>query len=305
MSADALNQRLQQYLAHLRDERRLSALTCQHYARDLVAFASAIENQGIADWQRVDAEHVREHIAAGHRRGLAPRSLQRVLSSIRGFYRYLQREGLARHDPAADISAPRQHRRLPATLDVDTTARLLDAPADAPNVPDSLALRDRALFELVYSAGLRLAEVASLDAADLAGTPEAIRVVGKGAKTRMVPVGRSAREAISAWLNVRNQVARVNESALFVSRRGRRLSHRSIQQRLNQLAQQRGLNQPVHPHMLRHAFATHLLESSGDLRAVQELLGHADISTTQIYTHLDFQHLAEVYDKAHPRARRK
>jgi len=165
--------------------------------------------------------------------------------------------------------------------------------------------RDRALFELVYGSGLRLAEVAALDAADLAASPAELRITGKGARTRIVPVGRQANQAVAEWLQVRDQMAAADEPALFVSRRGRRLSHRAIQQRLKALAAERGLEQSVHPHMLRHAFATHLLESSGDLRAVQELLGHADISTTQIYTHLDFQHLAEVYDRAHPRARRK
>lgn len=304
MSTSALADSLQRYLAHLRDERRLSALTCQHYARDLEALAGWLTELDIGDWTNVTAEHIRGWIAQGHRRGLSPRSLQRRLSAVRGLYRYLQREGRARIDPAADISAPKQRRRLPRTLDVDATAQLLNAPADA-SQDDPIQQRDRAVFELVYSSGLRLAEVAALDAADLAGAPAELRITGKGARTRIVPVGRQANRAVSAWLRVRDQIAAADETALFVSQRGRRLSHRAIQQRLKALAAQRGLEQSVNPHMLRHAFATHLLESSGDLRAVQELLGHADISTTQIYTHLDFQHLAEVYDRAHPRARRK
>jgi len=305
LSAAALEPALQRYLAHLRDERRLATLTCAHYARDLSALANHLAASGLSDWAAVDNQHIRQYLAREHRRGLSPRSLQRVLSSIRGLYRYLQREGLAQRDPAADMSAPRAHQRLPRTLDVDATARLLDAPANAAQPADPLALRDRALFELVYSAGLRLAEAAALNVHDLAGDPDSLRVLGKGAKTRVVPIGRAARSALIAWRQQRPSIAKANEPALFVSRRGTRLSHRAIQRRLHGLARERGLDQPVNPHMLRHAFATHLLESSGDLRAVQELLGHADISSTQIYAHLDFQHLAEVYDKAHPRARRK
>jgi len=304
LSAPALADSLQPYLTHLRDERRLSALTCQHYARDLEAFARWLTDLGVHDFSTVTAEQVRSWIAQGHRRGLSPRSLQRRLSAVRGLYRYLQREGRAKIDPAADISAPKQRRRLPRTLDVDATAQLLNAPDNAEG-DEPMQRRDRALFELVYGSGLRLAEVAALDAADLAASPAELRITGKGARTRIVPVGRQANQAVAEWLQVRDQMAAADEPALFVSRRGRRLSHRAIQQRLKALAAERGLEQSVHPHMLRHAFATHLLESSGDLRAVQELLGHADISTTQIYTHLDFQHLAEVYDRAHPRARRK
>ena len=304
MSQPPLEAAVADYLAHLRDERRLADLTRRHYRRDLDGLMASLTAQGLTDWRQVTAAMIRDWIARGHRQGLAPRSLQRALAAVRGLYRYLQREGRADFDPAADIRAPKQRRRLPDTLDVDQTAQLLDAPAN-PGADDPLAIRDQALFELVYGAGLRLAEVASLEAADLAGDPRELRITGKGARTRIVPVGRQARRAVAQWLAVRPQLARAGESALFVSRRGQRLSHRAIQTRLDQLAQARGLDQHVHPHMLRHAFATHLLESSGDLRAVQELLGHADISTTQIYTHLDFQHLAEVYDRAHPRARRR
>ncbi len=305
MTPAGLQPALDTYLAHLRDERRLSALTCRHYRRDLEAFGSFLAGMDLCDWQAVTSAHVRAWISAGHRRGLSPRSLQRQLSAVRGFYRYLQREGLAQSDPSADIRAPRERRSLPRTLDVDAITHLLDAP-DAP-MPrnDPLMARDHAIFELIYGSGLRLAEVAALDISDAAGQPRELRVLGKGARTRIVPVGRKAREALARWLAVRDGLAVSGEPALFVSRRGRRLSHRAIQTRLAGLARAQGLDQPVHPHMLRHAFATHLLESSGDLRAVQELLGHADIGTTQIYTHLDFQHLAEVYDRAHPRARRQ
>ncbi|PWG63418.1 tyrosine recombinase XerC [Sediminicurvatus halobius] len=303
MSADALADGITRFLAHLRDERRLSPLTARHYRRDLESFAAACRGTGIGAWREVTSGEVRSWLAARHRQGLSPRSLQRGLSAVRSLYRYLLREGLAGHDPAAEVRAPRVRRRLPATLDVDETARLLDAaPAER---DDSLACRDRALFELVYGSGLRLAEVAALDVADVAGGSAELRVLGKGARTRVVPVGRHARAALQVWLHHRHGLAGVEQPALFVSRRGGRLSHRAIQQRLTALARRRGLDRPVHPHMLRHAFATHLLESSGDLRAVQELLGHADIGTTQIYTHLDFQHLAEVYDRAHPRARLK
>ncbi len=303
MSEGPLADAIDAYIAHLRDERRLSDLTRDHYRRDLQALAGYLATRSISDWGRVGADDIRQWVASAHRQGLGPRSLQRRLSSVRGLYRYLQREGRVAHDPAADIRAPRQHRRLPRSLDVDATARLLDPPASGGD--DPLAVRDRAIFELVYGAGLRLAEVAALDATEVAGEPDALRVVGKGARTRVVPVGKGARRALAAWLAARGSIADPEEPALFVSRRGKRLSHRSIQRRLGELARRQGLDQPVHPHMLRHAFATHILESSGDLRAVQELLGHADISTTQIYTHLDFQHLADVYDRAHPRARRK
>lgn len=302
MSGDALDDGIARFLAHLRDERRLSPLTARHYRRDLESFAAACRGAGLDDWRRVSSAEVRAWLAARHRRGLAPRSLQRGLSAVRSLYRYLLRERLAAHDPAAEVRAPRVRRRLPATLDADETARLLDA--DPATADDPLACRDRALFELVYGSGLRLAEVAALDAAEVAGGAAALRVLGKGARTRVVPVGRQARAALAAWLRRRVQLAAPEQPALFVSRRGERLSHRAIQQRLTRLARLRGLDRPVHPHMLRHAFATHLLESSGDLRAVQELLGHADIGTTQIYTHLDFQHLAEVYDRAHPRAKK-
>ncbi|RZU99499.1 tyrosine recombinase XerC [Spiribacter vilamensis] len=296
---------LDRYLVHLRDERRLASLTRQHYARDLSGLGQYLATIDIDDWARVRSDHIRAWISQCHRRGLSPRSLQRQLSAARGLYRFLQREARLDTDPTADIQAPRAKQTLPATLDVDGAAQLLDPPARATDQADPLRRRDRAIFELIYGAGLRLAEAAALNLDDTGRAPRELRVVGKGARTRIVPVGRKAREAVGDWVAVRDTVAAAEETALFVSRRGQRLSHRAIQTRLNQLARLQGLDRPVHPHMLRHAFATHLLESSGDLRAVQELLGHADIGTTQIYTHLDFQHLAEVYDRAHPRARRR
>lgn len=291
---------LQRFEAHLRHERQLAPLTCQHYLRDLALLDQYRQQQRIAGWERIDAQHIRQFVAARHRAGLSGRSLQRLLSSIRAFYRYLLREGVARFDPAAGVRAPKSPRKLPKALDVDQTAALLDLEPD-----DALTCRDHAIFELIYSSGLRLSETVNLDLDHLDLTQGLVTVTGKGRKTRVVPVGRQALNAIGYWLKLRGQFADAAERALFVSRNGSRLSPRSVQTRLNRLAQRQGLGLAVHPHMLRHSFASHLLESSGDLRAVQELLGHADISTTQIYTHLDFQHLAKVYDAAHPRARRK
>lgn len=295
---------LERFDAHLRHERRLSALTCQHYARDLQQLDDFRQQEGLEHWRALNPHHIRAFIAARHRAGLSGRSLQRQLSAIRSFYRYLIREGEAHYDPAADISAPKSPRRLPKVLDVDTTAALLDL-ANEDLQADPLLLRDKAIFELIYSSGLRLAETAQLNLGDLDFAERELRVLGKGAKTRVLPVGRQALTAVQQWLQQRPNIAQPEEQALFVSQRGSRLSTRSIQARLTRLSQRQGLGRPVHPHMLRHSFASHVLESSGDLRAVQELLGHANIGTTQIYTHLDFQHLAKVYDAAHPRARRK
>lgn len=291
---------LRRYESHLRHERRLSPQTCTHYLRDLESLRRFCETRGLPSCRHLDAGHVRDFVAQRHREGLSPRSLQRLLASVRSFFDFLIREGDLALNPAADIRPPKGARKLPAALDVDQTAALLSGASD-----DPLECRDRAIFELIYSSGLRLAEVVGLDLHDLDLNDGLVRVTGKGAKTRVLPVGRVARAAVDRWLRLRSGLARTTEPALFVSRQGTRLSARSVQARLIRLAQQQGLGQPVHPHMLRHSFASHLLESSGDLRAVQELLGHADISTTQIYTHLDFQHLAKVYDQAHPRARRK
>ena len=291
---------VERYLAHLRNERRLSAHTVAGYGRDLEGWQAFCKEQGIEYWAEVEPHHVRQYVAARHRQGLGARSLQRALSAIRGFYEYLLREGSVRRNPAADVSAPRERRPLPKALDVDQTARLMETPGD-----DPLTVRDRAMMELMYSSGLRLAELVGLSLNDLELGEGLVLVEGKGARRRMVPVGRTAIDAVREWLKLRPQWAAEDETALFVSRSGRRLSARAFQKRLRQWGIRQGLNQRVHPHMLRHAFASHMLESSGDLRAIQELLGHADIATTQVYTHLDFQHLAEVYDRAHPRARRK
>ncbi|HSN71195.1 MAG TPA: tyrosine recombinase XerC [Steroidobacteraceae bacterium] len=291
---------IDRYLEHLGAERRLSAHTAANYARDLAGFARYCASAGLSAWMQVDNFHIRSFAAAEHRKGLAPRSIQRRLSAVRSFFRYLIREGVVRTNPGLEIRAPRVRKRLPGTLDADQMARLLDFRPDEP-----LEVRDRALIELVYSSGLRLAEVIGLDLVDVDLRDGTARVTGKGNRTRIVPVGRLAAAALRQWVTERGLIAQPGETALFVGRNGRRLGPRAVQRRIAQWAQRQGLGRHVHPHMLRHSCATHLLESSGDLRGVQELLGHANISTTQVYTHLDFQHLARVYDAAHPRARRK
>jgi integrase/recombinase XerC len=288
------------FLSYLRYERRLSPRTIDGYRRDLLSFVGWLDRQGRHTPGAIDAHLVRDYAAARHRQGLSPKSLQRHLAAIRAWLRFLLRERRIASNPADGVRAPKVERRLPHTLDADQLSRLLDLPGDTP-----LDRRDRAIMELFYSSGLRLAELTGLDAADVARDPRLLRITGKGGKAREVPVGRLAAEALQRWLTVRAQLAAANETALFVSRRGTRLGARAVEARLRRRAIEQGMPRHVHPHMLRHSFASHLLESSGDLRAVQELLGHADIGTTQVYTHLDFQHLAQVYDKAHPRAKRK
>ncbi len=298
MGADAA---LRRFLEHLTSERRYSPHTCNAYRRDLAALREYCRRNRIRGWSRLSSADVRAFAAERHRGGLSGRSVQRILSSVRSFYRYLLREGAVESNPAIAVPAPKTPRRLPQTLDADQLARLLEIPPS-----DPLAIRDRALMELLYSSGLRLAELIALDRGDLDLDDATVRVTGKGAKTRIVPVGRQARAALRAWLEVRGRIARpVADDALFLGRAGRRLGPRAVQQRLLVWARRAGLDARVHPHRLRHSFASHLLESSGDLRAVQELLGHADIRTTQIYTHVDFQHLARVYDAAHPRAHKR
>jgi len=288
------------FLTHLSSERRLSAHTDSNYRRDLELFARYCERNQLEDWQRIDAQHVRNFAAAEFRRGQSPRTIQRRLSALRSFYNFLLRESVLKANPAVDVQAPKASKRLPATLDADQMARLLAFRTD-----DELSVRDKALMELFYSSGLRLSELVMLNLADLDLRDRTVRVTGKGGKTRVVPVGRYAVEALTAWLKERCGFAPSGEQAVFVSRRGGRLMQRAIQLRIARWARAQGLGVHLHPHMFRHSFATHLLESSQDLRAVQELLGHANISTTQVYTHLDFQHLAKIYDRAHPRARRK
>lgn len=288
------------FLQHLQHERRLSPLTVKNYRRDLTQVQNYCTERKLSDWNQLDIHQVRALVAHLHRQGLHGRSIARLLSAVRSLFRFLLREGQVTHNPAEGVSSPKAKRPLPKVLDVDQISRLLDIKGTKP-----LELRDRALMELMYSSGLRLAELVGLNLNDLDRRDALVTVTGKGNKTRVLPVGRLALQAIDAWLAARASIADINETALFTNRNGSRLSARSIQTRLRQWGLKQGLDAKVHPHRLRHSFASHMLESSQDLRAVQELLGHADIGTTQIYTHLDFQHLAQVYDTAHPRAKRK
>ncbi|MGR9085872.1 MAG: tyrosine recombinase XerC [Gammaproteobacteria bacterium] len=294
-------QKLADFFNELKIERRASPHTLKSYRRDIERLVRFCAGNSIHRWQDVQQFHVRSHIASRHRQGLDSRSLQRELSAIRSFYRYLLKNRWVSSNPAQHVKAPKQARKLPKTLDVDQITGLLDAGSDS-----RLELRDLAMFELFYSSGLRLSELAALDLPDL-DLPDHSLVVhsGKGGKTRILPIGSKAVDAIESWLQHRGAMATGSQSAVFVSIRGTRLSRRGIQLRLSQWCLKKGIASHVHPHMLRHSFASHLLESSQDLRAVQELLGHSNISTTQIYTHLDFQHLADIYDKAHPRAKIK
>lgn len=288
------------YLENLRVARRCSPHTVSNYARDLRSFASAATEREVEDWQSLTPNDVRGIVAEQHRSGIAGRSLARRLSALRGLYNYLIKHDRCENNPAADIVAPKDQKALPATLDPDEVNRLLK---QSPN--DPMVSRDLAMFELMYSSGLRLAELVSLDLANLDLSVGQVRVTGKGGKTRDLPVGAHAIEAINRWLGYRRMLPGADTRAVFLSSRGKRIAPRTVQMRLKKLAESQGLNRDCHPHMLRHSFASHLLESSGDLRAVQELLGHANLSTTQVYTRLDWQHLADAYDQAHPRARRR
>lgn len=294
-----LEAHLDAYIEHLRRERQVSTHTLDGYRRDLSKVRAFCEAEGLNDWAELDTRNLRRLVARLHQQGLASRSLARLLSATRGLYQYLLREGLCRHDPATGLSPPKRERRLPRTLDADRSAQLLDGAVE----DDFIARRDQAMLELFYSSGLRLSELVGLDLDGLDLPAGLVRVRGKGNKVRELPVGSMARQALEHWLPLR-KLANPGDGAVFISQQGRRLGPRAVQLRVRQ-AGVRELGQHLHPHMLRHSFASHMLESSQDLRAVQELLGHADIATTQIYTHLDFQHLASVYDQAHPRAKRK
>jgi len=299
MNPQAGNQ-LQAFLDHLSHQRRLSGHTLDAYRRDLKQLISFCDRVGVQAWSDLKPAQTRQYVGQLNRGGLSPVSIRRHLSTARSFYRHLVRESVLDTNPFIGVAAPRQAKRLPKVLSVDQTSQLFQGEAE-----NALESRDKAMFELMYSSGLRLSELAAMNLVDLDLSEGLVRVAGKGAKVRVVPVGRLALKALNNWLGIRKTLVASDETAVFVGQTGRRLSGRAIQLRLNRLARQQGLDGTLHPHVLRHSFATHLLESSGDLRAVQELLGHADISTTQIYTHLDFQHLAKVYDLAHPRAKRK
>lgn len=288
---------LQSFLGHLASERRLSPLTCKNYGRDVAAL---LELAGDIALDQLQVQQIRRFIAQLHGRGLSGKTLARMLSAWRGFYHYLARDHGFSHNPCVGLRPPKAVKSLPHALSPDDAVRLMGVYGD-----DPLALRDRAIFELFYSSGLRLSELTGLPLAQIDLAAGIVRVTGKGGKTREVPVGSHALEAIRNWLPARDNLVRADEKALFVGQNGARLSPRAVQYRVKQWAFRLGISANVHPHVLRHSFASHVLQSSGDLRGVQELLGHASITTTQVYTRLDFQHLAQTYDAAHPRAHRK
>ena len=285
------------FLAHLGNERRYSPLTQENYARDLRKLFGLAADTPLA---QLKSHHIRRYIAQLHGQGLSGRSLARMLSAWRSFFNYLMRDHALRDNPCIGLRPPKSPKLLPHALSPDEAVKLVELPAHTP-----LDLRDKAMFELLYSSGLRLAELVGLDPLAVDFNDAAVTVTGKGNKTRIVPVGAPALNALRAWLAVRAQIAKPDEPALFVGKQGRRISPRTVQLQLRQWGIKQGLNSGVHPHLLRHSFATHVLQTSGDLRAVQEMLGHASISTTQVYTHLDFQYLAKIYDGAHPRAKKK
>ena len=288
---------LKDFLGHLVNERRLSKNTVLNYERDIIALLALAADIPLA---KLQTHHIRRFVAQSHARGLDGRSLARMLSAWRGFYRYLARDHSYTHNPCIGLRAPKSKKILPQVLSPDEAGRLMDIPGG-----DALAARDKAIFELFYSSGLRLSELTSLAPGDINFSDATVRVTGKGSKTRVIPVGGHALRAVQTWLEARAPLVKAGGDALFVNRTGTRLTPRAVQYRIKRWALQLGLNSNVHPHVLRHSFASHVLQSSGDLRAVQEMLGHASISTTQVYTHLDFQYLAKVYDAAHPRAKKR
>ena len=287
------------FLGHLSDERRLSKNTIVAYQRDLNKLINFIYVVRKSNLLSLHPAQARLFPAQLHRSGLSSASIQRTLSAARAFFRYLEREKLARYNPFVGVVAPRGRRKLPQPLTTDEAAKLVSIEPKS-----ELEYRDRAILELFYSSGLRLVELSSLDIVHVDMGERLVKVFGKGSKERLLPIGRYAHRALQEWFEIRSRIAARDEKACFVGRRGCRLGARAIQKRVQFWAKRQKLDRRVHPHMLRHSFASHFLESSGDLRAVQELLGHADISTTQVYTHLDFQHLAQVYDNSHPRAKK-
>jgi integrase/recombinase XerC len=289
---------LENYLNHITFERGLSKLTQNNYARDIKLLLDA-SNEMSTPLDALKPANIRGLIAKLHGRGLGGKSIARMLSSWRGFFDYLVKQHNFSSNPCIGMRAPKSAKTLPQALSADQAVQLVDIKED-----DLLSLRDHAILELFYSSGLRLAELVGLDFNTLDLANGTISVTGKGNKTRIVPVGSHAITAIQNWLSVRTTIAKPDQNALFITKQGNRITPRAIQYRLKEWAIKQGINSDVHPHMLRHSFATHVLQSSGDLRAVQEMLGHANISTTQVYTHLDFQHLSKVYDQAHPRAKK-
>lgn len=295
-----LRRPLERFYEYLRAEKGLSLHTQRNYKQQLETMALQLMTLGLKEWSQVDASWVRQLASKGMREGMKPSSIATRLSSLRSFFDFLILRGEMTANPAKGVSAPRKKRPLPKNLDVDEVGQLLDVTDD-----DPLSIRDRAMMELLYGAGLRLAEMVSINVRDISLSAGEIRVVGKGDKERKVPFAGQAKQWVTNWLKVRGELANADEKALFVSKLGVRISHRNVQKRMAEWGQKQSVASHISPHKLRHSFATHMLESSNNLRAVQELLGHENISTTQIYTHLDFQHLATAYDQAHPRAKKK
>ena len=295
-----LSEEIALFKRYVETERQLSPHTCSNYLRDLSKLQAFCLDSGLQQASDIKDFHLRHMIGQLRKKSLSNKSLQRWLSSVRTFFRYCLKNKFVETNPCETIQAPKAEKKLPKTLDVDQAASTVELNGD-----DFYSVRDRAILELVYSSGLRLSEVVSLNKQDIDLRDTSLRVTGKGNKTRELPIGSQAIKALKHWLTHRENFTTIKSDALFISNRGNRISARNIQDRFAKAGIKQGLSQKLHPHMLRHSFASHMLESSGDLRAVQELLGHADISTTQIYTHLDFQHLSKVYDQAHPRARKK
>lgn len=298
---DAAQHQLTGFVNHLKYEQQASPHTVKNYRRDLQQLFRFAESENLANWQQIQPHHIQRLIATRHRQGLTSRSLHRELSAFRSFFGYLIKNFGFSANPAIDIRAPKSAKKLPKLLDVDQMAGFLNASPET-----DLEFRDLAMWELFYSSGLRLSELVQLDCNDVDLNDTTVLVKsGKGRKSRIVPVGRKAAQALLNWLPIRQRIAKLNEQSLFVSIHGNRLANRSVQARLRHWCLKQGLPRLVNPHMLRHSFASHLLESGSDLRSVQEMLGHSQISTTQIYTHLDFQYLADSYDKSHPRAKKR
>ena len=294
-----LTELIEEFLFNLKVTRQYSVHTINNYRRDLNKLAAFLIDINIENWKDVQDVHARDFISKTRRQGLSPKSIQRQLSSCRSFFRYLSAEEGLEYTPFSFVKAPKSPNLLPKAMDADMIYKLLDYKATG-----WIGTRDKAILELFYSSGLRLAELCNIDISDISIKEKTCRVIGKGNKTRIVPIGKKAIQSLHLWLKYRNKSTyKISTEALFLNIKGNRLGQRSIQLRIRKISEERGLP-AIHPHMLRHSFASHLLESSGDLRAVQEMLGHADIATTQIYTKLDFQHLASVYDKTHPRGKK-
>jgi len=288
---------LQHFYRFLQSEKQFSPHTLKAYQRDISRLMGFIDAQRITAWGSLDEQHIRQFVSQLHRQGMGGKSIQRLLSSLRRLFRYLQVNQLISSNPAAHVRAPRSERRLPEVMHPQQLQQLLNTRTEQP-----LELRDHAILELLYAGGLRLSELISLNIQDIDWGSRQLQVLGKGRKQRHCPFGRAAETALKKWLKCRNNLVKSGENALFISKSGSRLSASSIRARIHKLCREKGIEQRVYPHLMRHSFASHMLEASQDLRAVQELLGHAHLKTTQIYTHLDFQQLAKTYDAAHPRA---